>query len=99
MNPEKKKYYTNLQAAIGLARNSYSSNSNKILISLFDNVPLICNRIQDIISHTPDDDFKELVKEQNSSIVSATKEEMLGLKDDNIAFILLRPDNTSYNQT
>lgn len=99
MNPEKKNFYTNLQAAIGLARDSYSSNSNKILISLFDNVPLICNGVQDTISHSPDDNFEELVKAQNSSIVSATKEEMLGLKDDNIAFILLRPENTSYNQT
>ena len=92
-------YYTNLQAAIGLARNSYSSSSNKILISLFDNVPLICNGVQNTIFHYENEDLKELVEKQNNNIVTATKKEMLGLKDDNITFILLRPEDTSYNQT
>lgn len=99
MNTEKKLYYINLQAAIRLARNSYSSSSNKILISLFDNVPLICNGVQNTIFHDENEDLKELVEEQNNNIVNVTKEEMLGLKDDDIAFILLRPDDTSYNQT
>ena len=98
MNPEKKDYYTNLQAAIGLARRSYSSGTNRILISLFDNVPLVCNGTQSSIDHAEDDDFSELVKAHNDVIVSETKKEMLALKNNNISFILLRPDDTSYNQ-
>ena len=98
MNPEKKEYYTNLQAAIGLARRSYSSGTNRILISLFDNVPLVCNGMQSSINHTVDDDFSELVKAHNDAIVSETQKEILTLKNNNISFILLRPDDTSYNQ-
>ena len=98
MNPEKKKYYTNLQAAIGLARRSYSSGTNRILISLFDNVPLVCNGIQNSIQRTDEDDFSEQVKDHNDAIVSETKKEMMALKNNNISFILLRPDDTSYNQ-
>ncbi len=39
MNSSKTKYRANLQAAIRLANKSYSNNTNKILISLYDNVP------------------------------------------------------------
>ena len=99
MNPKKIKYYTNLQAAIGLARRSYSSGTNRILISLFDNVPLVCNGIQNSIQRTDEDVFSEQVKDHNDAIVSETKKEMLALKNNNISFILLRPDDTSYNQT
>ena len=98
MNPKKIKYYTNLQAAIGLARRSYSSGTNRILISLFDNVPLVCNGIQNSIQRTDEDVFSEQVKDHNDAIVSETKKEMLALKNNNISFILLRPDDTSYNQ-
>ena len=41
MNTDKTRYRNNLQAAIRLAQNSYSHNVNKILISLYDNVPSI----------------------------------------------------------
>lgn len=98
MNPKKIKYYTNLQAAIGLARRSYSSGTNRILISLFDNVPLVCNGIQNSIQRTDEDVFSEQVKDHNDAIVSETKKEMMALKNNNISFILLRPDDTSYNQ-
>ena len=98
MNPQKIKYYTNLQAAIGLARRSYSSETNRILISLFDNVPLVCNGIQNSIQRTEEDVFSELVKDHNDAIVSETKKEILTIINNNISFILLRPDDTSYNQ-
>ena len=84
MNPKKIKYYTNLQAAIGLARRSYSSGTNRILISLFDNVPLVCNGIQNSIQRTDEDVFSEQVKDHNDAIVSETKKEMLALKNNNI---------------
>ena len=41
MNGEKVIYYPNVQAAIRLAKNSFSDKTNKILISLYDHVPNI----------------------------------------------------------
>lgn len=99
MNSKKQNYYCNLQAAIALANKSYSSNSNKILISLFDGVPDICNGVQNQIKYYEEESFENLVKAHNKSVVSATKNEILQLKDNNVAFILLRPSDASYNQT
>lgn len=98
MNTKKESYYVNLQAAIGLARRSYSSGTNRILISLFDNVPSICNGTYSGIQRSEDDDFAKLVKEHNDTVVNETKKEMLTLKNTNVSFILLRPDDTSYDQ-
>ncbi len=38
MNPSKKYYYDNMQASLRLASKSYSSNKNKVLISLYDSI-------------------------------------------------------------
>ena len=50
MNPSKNTYYDNMQASIRLASKSYSSNKNKVLISLYDSV------IWSAIGITPDMD-------------------------------------------
>ena len=96
MNTEKKSYYNNLEAAIALARESYSTDSNKILISLFDDVPAICNGEPNRIHVTTNEALEEGVKKHNQKIVDNTKLEIDKLKKDDIAFILLRPDDASY---
>ena len=98
MNTEKKFYYNNLEAAIALARESYSTDSNKILISLFDDVPAICNGEPNRIHVTTNEALEEGVKKHNQKIVDNTKLEIDKLKKDDIAFILLRPDDASYNK-
>lgn len=103
MNTEKLSYRNNLQAAIKLANNSYSNNTNKILISIYDGVPDIaigvCKELEygGMFSEyrTPE----EAVIGQHEKIVRYTKDEILKLKASNISFIQLRPDNTSYDET
>lgn len=102
MNDTKTKYYNNLQVAIKLSKNSYSKNVNKILISLFDNVPDIAIGVKKSVEYggwnsiyaTPE----EAAIGQHENIVKKTKSEIMSLKDDNIDFILLRPENTSFDQ-
>ncbi len=101
MNPEETQYYINLQAAIRLAKNSYSENVNKILISLYDNVPSIAIGVENQVSYggvTPYDTLEEAVVAKHEKIVSYTKSEILSLQEENIDFILLRPEDTSFDQ-
>lgn len=102
MNTEKTQYYLNVQAAIRLAKNSYSKNVNKILISLYDDVPNsaigVCNNVT-YGGWSQYDTIEEAVIAKNEDLVKKTKEEMLDLKDEGIDFILLRPANTSFDQT
>lgn len=100
MNPEDYKYHPNLQVAIRIAKNNFSDNVNKIIISLFDNVPGI------VIGETSTQKYggwtgltaEEAVRNHLDRVVDDTKKEILGLKEDNIDFILLRPGDTSFDQ-
>ena len=103
MNSSKTEYYSNLQAAIRLANNSYSNNVNKILVSLYDNVSSTAIGISNqapsyggIFSEY--NTVEESVKAHLDSLVKNTKSEILALKNKNINFILLRPDNTSFDR-
>ena len=102
MNPDNIGYYINLQSAIRLAKNSYSNNINKILISLYDNVPSIAIGVKSEVSHggifSEYDTTEEAVIGKHEKIVSYTKNEILSLANENIDFILLRPDDTSFDQ-
>lgn len=102
MNSAKTKYNYNLQAAIRLARNTYSKNTNKILVSLYDNVPTIAIGVCKTVSYggwnSPYDTMEEGVIAKHKELVSKTKSEILTLKDNNIDFIMLRPEDTSFDQ-
>ena len=103
MNSSKTKYYVNLQAAIRLANKNYSDNTNKILISLYDNVPSIAIGVKRSVSigglFGGYSTTEEAVKAKHENIVTRTRDEILSLKKSNIEFILLRPDDTSYDET
>jgi len=102
MNTNQKKYYTNLQAAIKLANNSYSSNVNRLLICLYDDVPAISIGVCSSISYGAFSEYatpEEAIKGKHEKIAKNTKNEILKLKDNSIDFILLRPDDTSYDET
>lgn len=101
MNSSKTKYYNNLQSAIRLANNSYSKNTNKILISLFDDVPLVSIGVKVKVNvgwFSEYTTLEEGVKDKHEKIATNTKKEILTLKESNVSFILLRPGDTSYNE-
>lgn len=102
MNSEKVIYYPNVQAAIRLAKNSFSDKTNKILISLYDNVPLISIGTNCSITYgglfSKYQTAEEADKAYLEELVTNTKSEILSLKDSNIDFILLRPDDTRFDQ-
>ncbi len=98
MNGEKKRYYYNLEAALKIAANSYSDNVNKILISLYDNVPKIAVGVKSEVTVSQYQTTEEVVIAKHEKIVKQTKSAMLALKDKNISFILLRPADTSFDQ-
>lgn len=104
MNTDKKKYYYNVQAALRLAKSSFSKNANKILISLYDNVSETAIGVK---ASPPSyggifgeyRTVEEAVNAHLNSIVTNTKSEVLSLKESNINYILLRPKNTSFDRT
>ena len=102
MNVDEIDYYINLQAAIRLAINSYSEDVNKILISLFDDVPSttigVCNQVSHGGLFSEYSTLEEAVIGKNQKMVDETKSEILKLEQSNIDFILLRPDDTSFDQ-
>ena len=102
MNSEKTIYYNNLQAALRLAKNSFSNNTNKILISLYDNVPSIAIGIHSSITYgglfSVYQTAEEAARAKLNSLVSNTKSEILSLNEANIDLILLRPDDTEFDQ-
>ncbi len=101
MNTSKTKYYSNLQSAIRLANNSYSQNTNKILISLYDNVPTVSIGVKAKVTtgwFSEYSTLEEAVNGKYNKIATSTKNEILTLKESNVSFILLRPDDTSYNE-
>lgn len=103
MNLLKTVYKTNLQAAIKLTNNSFSNDVNKILISLYDNVPSIANGVSSKITYggllSQYATVEEAVIGKNTNIVRNTKAEILNLRNNNVDFFLLRPDDTSFDQT
>lgn len=103
MNSSKTKYRTNLQAAIRLANKSYSENVNKILICLYDSVPAIAIGVNSHVSYggwfSEYSTAEEAVTAKHNQIANKTSSEILTLKTNNVDFILLRPDDTSYDET
>ena len=103
MNSSKIEYRTNLQAAIKLANQSWSNNTNKILISLYDNVPNIAIGVKGHASYgswnSPYKTPEEAIKGKHEEIATYTKNEILSLKNSNVSFFVLRPDDTSYDET
>lgn len=101
MNSSKTRYYSNLQAAIKLANSTYSENTNKILISLYDGVPSVAIGVKSQVNTgwlSEYSTMEEAVKGKHEKISTYTRDEILKLKDSNISFILLRPDDTSYDE-
>lgn len=103
MNSEKRNYYDNVQAALRLAKKSFSNNVNKILISLFDNVPYTAIGVDSKPSSyggwfSKYSTAEEAAKAYLQELVSNTKTEILSLKTYNIDFILLRPDDTEFDK-
>ena len=104
MNSEKNVYHVNLQTGIRLANKSYSNNVNRILISTYDGVPGIVIGVK---ANAPSygglfgeyATAKEAIVAQHKKIVNSTKNEILNLKKNNISFIQLRPEDTSYDET
>lgn len=103
MNSSKTGYRNNLQAAIRLANKSYSNDVNKILISLYDDVPSIAIGVCSNVTYggilSEYDTAEEAIMAKHEQIANYTKNEILTLKKSNISFILLRPDDTSYDET
>lgn len=102
MNSSKTSYYSNLQAAIRLANKSYSNNTNKILISLFDGVPNIAIGVKEKVSYggwTQYNTVEEAVKAKYENVATYTRNEILELKNNDVSFILLRPADTSYDES
>ena len=98
MNKDGVGYYNNLEAAIKLSANSFSKNANKILISLYDNVPESAIGECSYITYGGATTIEDAVIEKNSNIVEYTKKEILNLKESDIDFILLKPEDTSFDQ-
>lgn len=102
MNSSKTRYRNNLQAAIRLARKSYSENTNKLLICLYDNVPEIAIGVESRITYggllSPYKTALEAATAKHQQLSKNTKSEILELKKSNIEFILLRPADTSYDK-
>ena len=103
MNSSKTEYRTNLQAAIRLANKSYSENVNKILICLYDSVPSIAIGVCSQVSYggwfSEYATAEEAITAKHNQIANKTNSEILTLKTNNVDFILLRPDDTSYDET
>ena len=104
MNSVKNAYNVNLEAGIKLANKSYSNNVNRILISTYDGVPNIAIGVK---AKSPShggifgeyETAEEAIVAQHKKIVNSTKNEILNLKKNNISFIQLRPEDTSYDET
>ena len=104
MNPQKWYYNQNLQASIRLAKESYSKKTNKILISLYDGVPDIAIGVKSQLDSyggwlSMYSTGEEAASAKHEKVSTYTKNEILALKSSNIDFILLRPDDTSYDKS
>jgi hypothetical protein len=95
--------YINIEAALTLAKNSFSDDVNKTTILLFGNITTIANGVYNMVQYGGWDSeystLEEGVRGKNNEVVRKIKSAILGLKDANVNFILLRPEDTSYDQT
>jgi len=102
MNSDNLDYYYNFEASIKLAIDTYSDKVNKILISLYDNVPSTAIGIESQVTYggilSDYNTVEEAVIGKHEKIVNNTKREILSLKKSNIDFIMLRPADTSFDQ-
>lgn len=96
-NKGQTRYYINPQAAIRLAINSYSDNVNRILISLYDNVPITAIGVDNRIHVSFNSTQEAAAKEKLQTLVNETKSEILKLKDNNIDLIILRPGDEDFD--
>lgn len=102
MNSSKTRYYKNLQSAIKLANKNYTKDTNKILISLYDGVPQVAIGVEAQVSSgwlSGYSTVEEAINGKYEKISTYTRNEILTLKESNVSFILLRPDDTDYNET
>ena len=99
MNIDKTRYRRNLEATIKLANKSYSNKVNKILISLYDGVPEIAIGVKSTVSYGGiwGNTIEEAVNSKYKEVSQRTREEILKLEKNNIKFIQLRPEDTSYD--
>ena len=74
-----------------------------MLISLYDNVPKVAIGVMSKISYGglfgEYSTAEEAATAKHEKIASYTKNEILTLKNSNVKFILLRPEDTSYDET
>lgn len=102
MNSNKTTYRVNLQSAIRLANNSFSENANKLLISLYDGVPKIAIGVKSTYSYggwsSQYKTIEEALVAQHTHVSTNTKAEIMTLKNNNVEFILIRPEDTSYDE-
>lgn len=101
MNKNKVEYYNNFQASIQLAKKSYSENVNKILISLYDKIPIVANGVKANVSYGGWTGLtaEQAVRKKIELVVNNTKKEIVALEQNNIEFVQFRPDDTSFDQT
>lgn len=94
------RYGVNLEAGIKVAIQSFSENVNKILVNMYDNVPIIAQGIENRVTYGGIFGLprEEAIRQHNEKVVNQTKDAMLELSNYNIDFILLRPGDTSYDQ-
>lgn len=99
MNIDKTRYSRNLEATIKLANKSYSNKVNKILISLYDEVPDIAIGVKLRVNYGGiwGNTIEEAVNSKYKEVSQRTREEILKLEKNNIKFIQLRPEDTSYD--
>lgn len=102
INSEQYNYNVNLEAAVSLAKLSFSENTNKLLISLYEGVPSIANGICRTVSYggmfAEYSTAEAAVIGQHEKIVSYTKKEILDLENHGVDLIQIRPGDTSYDQ-
>lgn len=96
----KSKLYVNLESAIKLAKKSYSSNANKILISLNTITPSsaigISNNVY--VNSSIGETVEGAVNRKYRNLVNQTKDAIFDLRDSNIELYLIRPENIAFNQ-
>ncbi len=101
MNSEKVTYNSNLQAALKLAKSSFSNNVNKMLISTYNGMPSIAIGVCKDVTYgegTKYETEQQAQEAKNNNIISKTKTELLSLRNSDIQFILLELENSDSAQ-
>lgn len=101
MNSGKITYNSNLQAALKLAKSTYSNNVNKILISTYEGVPSTAIGVCKEVTYGEGSQYttiEQAVEAKNKDIVSKTKTEIQSLKNTDTDFMLLKLGNANFTQ-